>query len=79
MLTLLAEQPECLWDDALPMEVKELPEDLAALDVVLSGSRVAHRGGTLAAGVPGDGAVGDDRGGPERVGALRRRWDSRPR
>ena len=36
MLTLLAEQPECLWDDALPLEVKELPEDLAALDVLLS-------------------------------------------
>ena len=36
MLTLLADQPECLWDDALPLEVKELPEDLAALDVLLS-------------------------------------------
>jgi len=36
MLTLLAEQPECLWDDALPLEVKELPEDLAASDVLLS-------------------------------------------
>ena len=36
MLTLLAEQPECLWDDALPIEVKELPEDLAGLDVLLS-------------------------------------------
>src|SRR6185437_15323561 len=36
MLTLLAEQPACLWDDALPVEVKELPEDLAALDVLLS-------------------------------------------
>jgi len=36
MLTLLAEQPECLWDDALPVEVKELPEDLAALDVLMS-------------------------------------------
>ena len=35
MLTLLAEQPECLWDDALPIEVKELPQDLAALDVLL--------------------------------------------
>ena len=34
MLTLLADQPECLWDDALPVEVKELPEDLAALDVL---------------------------------------------
>jgi transposase, IS5 family len=36
MLTLLADQPECLWDDVLPVEVKELPEDLAALDVLLS-------------------------------------------
>src|SRR2546423_824323 len=35
-LTLLADQPECLWDDVLPLEVKELPEDLAALDVLLS-------------------------------------------
>lgn len=24
MLTLLADQPECLWDDALPIEVREL-------------------------------------------------------
>jgi transposase, IS5 family len=36
VLTLLAGQPDCLWDDALPVEVKELPEDLAALDVLLS-------------------------------------------
>ena len=36
MLTLLAVQPECLWDDALLVEVKELPEGLAALDVLLS-------------------------------------------
>ena len=36
MLTLLAGRPECLWDDALPVEVKQLPEDLAALDVLLS-------------------------------------------
>jgi Transposase domain (DUF772) len=36
MLTLLAEQPECLWDDALPVEVEELPEDLAALDALLA-------------------------------------------
>jgi IS5 family transposase len=35
MLTLLAGQPECLWDDSLPVEVRELPEDLAALDVLL--------------------------------------------
>src|SRR3954452_25330934 len=35
MLTLLAPQPETLWDEALPVEVKELPEDLAALDMLL--------------------------------------------
>src|SRR3954452_22261787 len=35
MLTLLAPQPETLWDEALPVEVKALPEDLAALDVLL--------------------------------------------
>jgi len=35
VLTLLAGQPECLWDEALPIEVKELPEDLAALDRLL--------------------------------------------
>jgi len=36
VLMLLAAQPECLWDDALPVEVKELPDDLAALDVLLA-------------------------------------------
>ena len=36
LLTLLADQPECLWDDVLPVEVKELPEDLAAVDALLS-------------------------------------------
>jgi IS5 family transposase len=36
VLTLLADQPECLWDDVLPVEVKELPADLAALDLLLS-------------------------------------------
>jgi transposase, IS5 family len=35
VLTLLAEQPECLWEEALPIEVRELPEDLAALDRLL--------------------------------------------
>jgi transposase, IS5 family len=35
-LTLLAGQSECLWDEVLPVEVKVLPEGLAALDVVLS-------------------------------------------
>jgi IS5 family transposase len=38
MLTLLAEQPESLWDEALPIEVRELPGDLAALDVLLADS-----------------------------------------
>ena len=36
MLTLLAEQPESLWDEALPIEVRELPADLAALDRLLA-------------------------------------------
>jgi IS5 family transposase len=36
VLTLLAMQAESLWDDALPVEVRELPEDLAALDRLLS-------------------------------------------
>ena len=40
MLTLLAEQPECLWDDVLPVEVKELPDDLAALDALLADHEV---------------------------------------
>jgi transposase, IS5 family len=35
MLTVLAPQAESLWDEALPLEVKELPADLAALDVLL--------------------------------------------
>jgi IS5 family transposase len=40
MLTVLAGQPECLWDDALPIEVRQLPEDLAALDVLLADHEV---------------------------------------
>ena len=36
MLTLLAPQLESLWDESLPVEVKELPADLAALDVLLA-------------------------------------------
>ncbi len=35
MLRLVAGQAETLWDEALPIEVRELPEDLAALDVLL--------------------------------------------
>ena len=36
MLTLLAGQVESLWDEVLPVSVRELPEDLARLDCVLS-------------------------------------------
>ena len=32
MLRLLAEQVESLWDEVLPVEVRDLPEDLARLD-----------------------------------------------
>ncbi len=35
MLTVLAPQPESLWDEALPVEVRELPGDRAALDGLL--------------------------------------------
>ena len=36
MLRLAGEQVESLFDEALPVEVRELPEDLARLDVLLS-------------------------------------------
>jgi transposase, IS5 family len=36
VLTLAAAGVEQLWDELLPLEVKELPEDLAALDALLS-------------------------------------------
>ena len=36
MLTLWAEQPESLWDETLPIEVRALPDDLAELDRVLA-------------------------------------------
>jgi IS5 family transposase len=35
MLRLVAAQAETLWDEALPIEVRELPDDLAALDALL--------------------------------------------
>lgn len=37
MLRLAAAQAETLWDEALPIEVRALPEDLAALDGLLCG------------------------------------------
>src|SRR3954452_3147538 len=36
MLTLEGEQVESLWDEVLPIEARELPDDLARLDRVLS-------------------------------------------
>ncbi len=38
MLTLRGGQVECLWDEVLPIGARELPEDLARLDRVLSDS-----------------------------------------
>ncbi len=38
MLTVLAPQAESLWDASLQVEIKELPDDLAALDGLLSNS-----------------------------------------
>jgi hypothetical protein len=55
VLTLFAEQAESLWDEALPVEVRELPDDLAGLDRLLSdpallGAMVARFREELAAG-----------------------------
>ena len=36
MLTILGGQVESLWDEVLPVEVRELPDDLALLDRVLA-------------------------------------------
>lgn len=36
MLRVVGEQVESLWDEVLPAEVRELPEDLARLDGLLS-------------------------------------------
>jgi len=36
MLTLWSARAECLWDESLPIEVREPPEDVRALDRVLS-------------------------------------------
>jgi hypothetical protein len=36
MLMLVGGQVECLWDEVLSVEVRELPEDLARLDRVLA-------------------------------------------
>ena len=36
MLTFVGKQVESLWDEVLPVEVRELPEDLPGLDRVLS-------------------------------------------
>jgi IS5 family transposase len=38
MLTLVGGQVESLWDEVLPVEIRELPNDLARLDRVLSDS-----------------------------------------
>lgn len=40
MLRLVAAQAETLWDEALPIEVRELPQDLAALDELLGDPRL---------------------------------------
>jgi IS5 family transposase len=40
MLTLQAPQAETLWDELLPIEARELPEDLARIDELLSDSEL---------------------------------------
>lgn len=61
---------ECLWDEALPIEVRELSEDLAALDRLLGdpelpglGWRRTHRAPPAAPGLSAGGNVPvDERG-----------------
>ena len=72
MLTLLAEQPECLWDDPLPVEVKELRRIWRRwmCDCQIT-SCVADRR-AVAARVSGDRPAGVDRGpADDRDGDLR--------
>jgi hypothetical protein len=40
MLTLRAPQAETLWDELLPVEARELPEDLARIDELLRDSEL---------------------------------------
>jgi hypothetical protein len=40
MLMLWSDRVECLWEELLLVEVKQLPDDLAALDRVLSDPRL---------------------------------------
>lgn len=40
MLCLSGGQVESLWDEVLPSEVRQLPQDLAALDVLLGDTRL---------------------------------------
>jgi IS5 family transposase len=65
MLTLLADQPECLWDDALPIEVKGVAGGSGGVGWVAVGpGGVVAVGRAVAAGVSGDWPAGVDRGGP---------------
>jgi hypothetical protein len=50
MLRLSGGQVESLWDEVLPVGVRALPEDLAALDVLLGGLVRVDRGGLAAGG-----------------------------
>ncbi len=57
MLRLVGPQAECLFDVGLPVEVRELPADLAALDVLLDDAtlfRAARRGAVRRDAAPGD-------------------------
>jgi IS5 family transposase len=57
VLTLRAKGPECLWDETLPIEVEQLPDDLAALDRELRSRVDGTDPGAVPAGVARDGPV----------------------
>ena len=65
MLTLWSDRVECLWEESLPVEVKQLPDDLAALDRVVRPAAAGGDRGAVPAGVPGDGPVRVDRWAPD--------------
>ena len=71
MLTLFAGQAGPLWDEALPIEVRELPGDLAGLDRLLADLGCWRGSWRIGGGGAGDAAGGVDGWAPDdRDGEL---------
>jgi hypothetical protein len=52
MLRLAGEQVESLFDELLPVEVRELPAELAVLDRLLADPRLLRRSSGLGSAAP---------------------------